>query len=190
MRWILTLLVLSTMLLTGYVVAKTPHAPASCTRVGTPQRDIMAGTGLRDVLCARAGNDYISGGGRRDILRGDGGNDTIVGGKGPDRLLGQDGNDKLFAVDGNASDVLDGGPGLDDCFGDVGDRFRGCERTFRGPTIVSTNALSSAFNGQGSLAEELIPPIPPPPGGTVTVTETITVAPNCGGHPAPPPICP
>lgn len=182
MRWLVLGLVLVSL---GAVLAAAAPKATSCTEIGTPARDIMAGTAGKDVLCARGGGDYLAGGGKRDVLRGDGGADAIVGGRGPDRLLGQAGDDKLFAVDGSAGDTLDGGPGIDSCYADPGDRVSGCERTFRGASVAGTNQLSSAFLGQGSLAEQLIttPTVPPP------VVVTVTVTANCGGHPAPPPIC-
>ena len=115
----------------------------------------------------------------------------MVGGGGVDRLYGAAGRDRLFTVDGHPGDRVIGGSGRDQCFGDPGDRLR-CEVKFRGATLPTAKALSQAFGGQALTAEELIAPtvaptVPPPV--VVTVTETETIPANCGGHPAPPPIC-
>ncbi len=143
----------------GLAVASS--APTtSCTKTGTPQGEPIAGTGHRDVICARGGNDYVAGLDGPDLLKGDGGNDTMVGGNGLDRLLGAAGRDKLFTVDGRAGDVSIGGAGADKCFADRGDIVRGCERVFRGAKLAVAKALSAAFGGQGSLAEELISVVP------------------------------
>lgn len=160
---------------------------SDCTKVGTPQGNVMSGTNGKDVLCALEGRDFLSGDGGKDRLYGDAGRDTLVGGKAPDTIKGGKGKDRLFAVDGNPHDVLAGGKGQDACFGDPGDKMTGCEDTFRGPSIVMTNDLSAAFNGGLALGEELA--VTPPTPTIVTVTTTETVPENCGGHPAPPPIC-
>ena len=184
MRWVLTAL---TLLSIGAVWAvASPQAPSNCTKVGTNERNVLAGTPNRDVICALANDDYVAGLGGGDVLRGDAGKDTIVGGPGADKLLGSNGRDNLFAVDGKPTDVVIGGRGQDRCFADPGDKVRGCEVVFRGASLATAKGLSSAFGGQAVTAEELISttpsPLPPP-------TVTVTVPGNCGGHPAPPPIC-
>lgn len=165
------------------LVAAAPGGP--CTETGTDIRNEMAGTSGRDVLCALGGDDYVAGLGGADVLRGEGGSDTMVGGAGVDRLYGTAGRDHLFAVDGQPGDFVSGGGGLDHCFVDAGDRTKGCH-TIVGVTLRTLKALGRAFSGAVVLADVLLsvtPTIPPP------VTITVTVPPNCGGHPAPPPIC-
>ena len=176
----------------GAVVAvASPRSPSNCTKTGTNERNVLAGTPNHDVLCALGGRDYVAGLAGSDVLFGGGGRDTMVGGGGTDKLYGGGSRDHLFAVDGHY-DVVVGGSGRDVCFADAGDKVQGCEAIFRGASLKTAKALSGAFGGQAVAAEELIgEPVP-----TVTVTETITIGattvtvpPNCGGHPAPPPIC-
>jgi hypothetical protein len=62
--------------------------------LGTPQGDVLSGSG---------GDDELDGGLGEDVLSGSSGNDSLLGGPGEDRLDGGDG-----------TDVLDGGPGLDE----------------------------------------------------------------------------
>ena len=160
----------------GLVAANS--APGDCTKTGSTSRDVLAGTRGRDVLCSKGGNDYVAGLAGPDILKGDGGNDTMVGGPGADRLFGAAGRDKLFTVDDRPGDTINGGPGRDKCFTDPGDAVTGCERTFRGASIVTAKALSAAFGGQGSLAEELIDAVPVP-------TVTVIGPPGPSGPPGP-----
>lgn len=162
----------------GLVVASP--APAKCTELGTSGPDPLHGTPRKDVICGLQSGDYLSGAAQADRLFGDAGRDTLVGGNGADILKAGKSNDRLFGVDGEPDDILRGGRGNGDlCFGDPGDEMHGCERRFRGASIRLANSLSSAFNGGLELVE-LIPTIPP---------VTVTVPANCGGHPAPPPIC-
>ena len=190
MRWIVAPLVIATLAAVLLVpAASSPSSPdlGRCTKFGTSGNDPLAGTPRRDVICGLQGNDYISGSGGNDRLFGDTGTDTIVGGKGADIIKGGKGRGRLFAVDGEANDLVNGGAGNDLCFGDRGDILRNCEREFRGATIAESNALARVVNGGIGLVESLS--ISPAPTVVVTVTETQTVPPNCGGHPAPPPIC-
>ncbi|MEX0753578.1 MAG: choice-of-anchor Q domain-containing protein [Actinomycetota bacterium] len=79
------------------------------TRVGTPARDVLSGSGQADSFLLLGGND---------LAKGKGGADAICGGTGRDRLEGGGGNDDL-----------NGGPDRDTCIGGKGtDRARGCER--------------------------------------------------------------
>jgi Ca2+-binding RTX toxin-like protein len=82
------------------------------------------GTNQEDTLLERGGNGF---------------GDEIFGRKGPDRIFatsftndtdvlwGGRGNDRLDARDGDGRDTLNGGPGLDRCWGDPGDEFSQCE---------------------------------------------------------------
>jgi hypothetical protein len=99
-----------------------------CTELGTMGNDIRAGTQGDDRICLHAGNDYAMGFDGADVIRGGTGHDSLVGGDGPDHLRGGTGNDFLFGVDGHGGDVLNGGPGIDGCFGEPHDIYRHCER--------------------------------------------------------------
>lgn len=190
MRWILIALATITMG-AGLIAARAAPEP-NCTKTGTSGRDILSGTSKHDVICAKQSGDYLSGKQGPDVLRGDDGKDTLVGGNGSDKLFGFSGTDNLFAVDGTGGDTLDGGRGKDRCFADSADIVKRCERIFRGGTLQTAEALSTAFAGQGTLAELLIEPLPSPvPGVTVTETITITIpgAPCDPGPPDPPAFC-
>jgi Ca2+-binding RTX toxin-like protein len=191
MRWVLIVLALVTASLVGVVVAGSSPNLNQCTQVGTKQEDVMAGTIQKDVLCALQANDYQSGSKQSDTLFGDSGRDTIVGGLGADILKGGRGADRLFSVDGKSNDVLNGQKGKDSCFGDPGDKMKGCEHKFRGASVHMANELSTAFHGGLSLAEALIEAgvSPPPPPVIVTITETLTLPPCNQGPPDPPPFC-
>jgi Ca2+-binding RTX toxin-like protein len=63
-----------------------------------------------------------------DSLRG-AGDDVIFGGGGRDTLKGGRRNDSIDATDGIA-EVVRGGPGVDECAVDEGDRVRSCEFFF------------------------------------------------------------
>ena len=179
-------------------VAGPPAVPGGCTKVGTPDRDIMSSDGRQDRLCSRGGNDYLASGGGKDSLFSGPGNDTAVGGDGPDTVVGHGGNDKLFSIDQvHGNDVLRGGPGEDRCFGDKGDRFRGCERAIRVGTSPAVEAVFEAYAtqflgiaGLGELFQNAAPV--PPPAVTVTITTTVTagIPPECVPPPATPPPSP
>jgi Ca2+-binding RTX toxin-like protein len=161
-RRLLIALTVLTVATFGLVAASS--APANCTKTGTSSRNVLAGTRNRDVICAGGGNDYVAGLSGADTLKGGAGNDTMVGGPGQDRLFGAGGRDKLFTVDDAPGDSISGGAGRDKCFTDPGDTVTGCERTFRAASIATAKALSAAFGGEASLAEDLLAEVP-----TVTV---------------------
>lgn len=173
MRRLLIPLALTVAAVSLVVVSAAP-SPA-CRDEGTAGRDVIAGGRGPDVICALGGDDYVHGDGGNDVVRGGSGNDALVSGKGRDKLYGGSGNDRLFAVDDRPRDLVVGGPGNDQCFVDRGDKARGCEQVFRGHsiTIRQFNALSAAFFGGLSLAEELIAEVTLPP-PAVTVTQTVT----------------
>jgi uncharacterized protein (TIGR01370 family) len=103
---------------------------------GTPNSDLLTGSGGNDLLLGGAGadhlyglkgddrldgglgNDILAGGDGADILTGGNGNDELLGGNGNDKLLGQSGNDRLEG--GNGNDRLDGGAGKDRLAGGAG----------------------------------------------------------------------
>ncbi len=94
------------------------------------------GTSTADRIFERGGRDVpdtISGLGDNDVIR------ANIFGNDRDRLFGNRGDDRLNANDGDGRDLLAGGAGFDQCFGDVeddpdtplvvepSDTFRSCE---------------------------------------------------------------
>jgi hypothetical protein len=78
-----------------------------------------------DRIYALAGEDYI--------------NAVVTWSTNPvysdtDKLFGGAGDDILGADDGDGADLLNGGPGYDECYGTPGDRFAACE-------LISREAL-------------------------------------------------
>ena len=99
-------------------------------QTGTPDPDLVIGTGgddaydllaSADVTGAGAGNDTIFGGDGNDLIHGAAGDDDIFGGAGDDRLEGQTGNDLIWGGDGD--DVITGDQGDDLLNGGAGDDF-------------------------------------------------------------------
>lgn len=106
--------------------------PGACAvdKMGTPRRDIFAGTDVGENLFGLQGNDRLNGRGGDDCLFGGVGSDRLSGAAGDDRLLGDDtgravvGHDRLFGNGGD--DLLVGGPGRDRLNGGAGnDRLGG-----------------------------------------------------------------
>jgi len=123
---------------------------------GGAGNDRLYGSWGNDIFSGGIGNDRIFGGAGNDTLRGDAGNDIVDGGKGIDDTRGGSGNDRVTCgaggketahgdagsdivscIDGLTDDTVNGGTGDDVCFGDVGDRFVGCERIVRVATAKS-----------------------------------------------------
>jgi CSLREA domain-containing protein len=85
--------------------------------VGTPQDDVLKGSGGANGIIALGGDD--------EVAAGDG-NDKACGGDGKDLLKGQGDKDKLLGQAGN--DSLNGGPARDRCIGGPGnDSATNCE---------------------------------------------------------------
>jgi len=191
-RWSLILLILGTLLLTGLVVAAEPiKAPSRCTIKGTLARDVKTGTRRADVICTLAGRDFAHGRNGNDEIRGGRDRDVLVGGGGRDVLRGGGGPDRLFAVDDRGGEDLIGGPGMDQCFADRGDRVIGCERIFRSQEAEMATALGDSLGDVMEIVEEVEPtPTLPPP--VVTVTQTITTTQTVSFPPcsSPPPVTP
>jgi len=163
------------------------RAPQGCTWVGTPDRNVKTGTANRDVLCSLNGRDFLHGRAGNDELIAGRGRDVGVGGGGRDVVRGGSGRDRLFAVDDRSGDRVVGGPGVDQCFVDVGDVVTGCEQTFRSNEPEMAGAFGGALGSVMHVVEEVSPsPLPPP---TVTITQTITLPPCNNGPPDPPPFC-
>lgn len=126
----LSLIVLAAVMLAPAMTIPT-QAASSCTLRGTNSSDHLDGSGQRDIICTLDGNDYAHGNAAADELQGSAGSDTLVGGDGSDMLVGGKGPDELFGVDGVPNDVLNGGPGIDNCYGDKGDSMIDCEQRVR-----------------------------------------------------------
>lgn len=123
--------------------------------LGTNNDDTITGTANAENINTRAGDDVVDAGGSAngtadevkggpddDTIDGEGGDDVLRGNNGADtledttfdtpddvdELYGGNQRDVLTAVDGDANDVLDGGPGANDiCDGEAGDVFLNCE---------------------------------------------------------------
>lgn len=90
---------------------------------GSKYNDTLAGDGENNILKGEDGDDSLYGGpaGGDDSMYGGNGDDRVFGGKGDDKLYGGEGNDllkggpgdDLLVADGNAMDVLHGGPDKD-----------------------------------------------------------------------------
>jgi len=89
--------------------------------LGSPNNDILFGTGGDDVINSFQGNDQITGFGGNDILFGGQGEDTIFGNQGNDTLYGNKGQDQVFG--GQGDDTLYGGQGNDLLQGNEGNDF-------------------------------------------------------------------
>jgi Ca2+-binding RTX toxin-like protein len=82
--------------------------------------DVIVGGAGNDTVQAFGGNDTISGNGGNDFLNGSDGNDMITGGAGADSFVGGFDNDTLFADDDEADTQINGGPGSDTAYYDLG----------------------------------------------------------------------
>ena len=86
---------------------------------GSGNDELYGGLG-NDTLEGNNGNDLANGGGGNDVLRGGSGNDELIGGSGADQFLGSSGND-IMRADDDAADVnINGGPGTDTAYYDLG----------------------------------------------------------------------
>ena len=68
---------------------------------------------------------------QNDQIYGQGGNDflgAVEYSGDTDKLYGGRGGDELQADDGDTLDVINGGGGIDSCYGDAGDTYVGCEQ--------------------------------------------------------------
>jgi Ca2+-binding RTX toxin-like protein len=84
--------------------------------VGTPDDDVLPGTGGADTITGLEGDDIIHGGNQHDFLEGGAGNDRLYGQTGNDTLDGGDDDDVLHG--GSGRDTLIGGGGDDVLYGD------------------------------------------------------------------------
>lgn len=75
--------------------------------------DRLTGGSGNDQLNGQAGNDTLLGKGGADILNGGTDNDTLTGGAGDDQAFGMNGDDRMIWNPGDATDLNEGGPGVD-----------------------------------------------------------------------------
>jgi Ca2+-binding RTX toxin-like protein len=113
---------------------------------GSTSSDAIIARGSVDLVRARGGDDYVQlgmggtpvdmefveGGRGDDVLHGSWGSDQLNDFKpadigDTDQLFGGPNDDFLYAVDGDGNDLLKGGDGADDCYGDPGDKIVACE---------------------------------------------------------------
>lgn len=80
---------------------------------GGEGNDILTGGDGNDKLYGQAGNDSLFGNAGIDQLFGGAGNDELTGGVGNDRVFGQAGDDRMKWNPGDASDLNEGGDGMD-----------------------------------------------------------------------------
>lgn len=94
---------------------------------GTAGKDIIISGGGADVIRALGGNDEIVADGGDDRIFGGSGDDVVFAGGGSDVVRGEAGRDRLYARDGTrGNDTVVGGPGVDTCRADKGDRTATC----------------------------------------------------------------
>ncbi|MGN6369075.1 MAG: beta strand repeat-containing protein [Phycisphaerae bacterium] len=75
--------------------------------------DLLTGGSSNDLLFGQAGNDTLLGKGGNDLLFGGAGDDSLTGGAGNDQVFGEANNDTLIWNPGDATDLNEGGDGID-----------------------------------------------------------------------------
>lgn len=86
---------------------------------GSAADELYGGLG-NDTLEGGNGNDTADGGGGNDVLKGGNDSDTLIGGTGADQFIGGSGNDTMRADDDAADTSINGGPGTDTAYYDLG----------------------------------------------------------------------
>lgn len=156
-------------------------SPGDDTITGTAAADNLDGHWGADTIRGGPGNDRIDGNSDNDLLFGQDGDDEIYGGSGNDEVTGDggvdslfgdytscclsNGNDKIFAADGVA-DAINCGGGADTLAADQldvvgGDGNQVCES-------VTRTAVTPPITA--------VPPVPPAPGASTTLTVKSGVA--------------
>jgi Ca2+-binding RTX toxin-like protein len=108
------------------------NRPCEFTAFVDPQAALTGGPG-NDRIYGGPGNDSMNGIFDDDVLNGGPGDDFLRDGSpdDEDRRFGRWGKDTQYARDGVGADLIDGGPGKDDCSGDAVDTFVNCEKITR-----------------------------------------------------------
>jgi Ca2+-binding RTX toxin-like protein len=83
------------------------------TLFGGPGNDILTGGSRNDTLNGGDGHDQLFGRGGSDSLIGGAHNDVLTGGAGNDQVFGNTGSDRLIWNPGDATDLNEGGDGID-----------------------------------------------------------------------------
>jgi Ca2+-binding RTX toxin-like protein len=112
---------------------------------GSSEPDVLFGGPGNDRIDAQEGHDVVDGGTGNDVISSGSGDDTLTGGAGADSFAASNGNDVIFAEDGEADGPINGGPGTDTAYYDVG----------LDPTPVAVESATGTPP----------PPPPPPPAG-------------------------
>jgi Ca2+-binding RTX toxin-like protein len=113
---------------------------------GGAQGDILTGGPGNDRLEAQDGADLVDGGAGDDYLSGGAHDDELIGGTGSDIFAASDGNDVIRADDDEADGGMNGGPGTDTAYYDIG----------LDPSPIAV---------ENPIGDPPPPPPPPPPGG-------------------------
>ncbi len=93
---------------------------AGDTLTGGSGADELYGGAGNDTIAGNNGNDVANGAGGNDNLNGGNDNDELTGGLGTDTFSGGSGNDTMRADDDLADSTINGGPGTDTAYYDLG----------------------------------------------------------------------
>jgi Ca2+-binding RTX toxin-like protein len=132
---------------------------------GGAQGDVLTGGPGNDRLEGQDGADVIDGGSGDDYVSGGAHDDELTGGPGRDEFAASGGDDEIFAEDGEADGSINGGPGFDVAFYDIG----------LDPNPVAVESATGTPP----------PPPPPPPVGACeydAATRTATAQMAAGGQ--------
>jgi Ca2+-binding RTX toxin-like protein len=124
---------------------------------GGAQGDVLTGGPGDDRLEAQDGADFVDGGAGDDYVSGGANDDELIGGSGSDTFAASDGNDVIRADDDAADGGMNGGPGTDTAYYDIG----------LDPSPVAVENL---------IGDPPPPPPPPPPGGACSYDSATRVA--------------
>lgn len=124
---------------------------------GGAQGDVLTGGPGNDRLEGQDGADFTDGGAGDDYLSGGASDDELIGGTGSDTFAASDGNDIIRADDDEADGPMNGGPGTDTAYYDIG----------LDPDPVAVENL---------IGDPPPPPPPPPPGGACAYDSGTRVA--------------
>lgn len=95
------------------MVALSAGVAVAASLTGTPDRDVLDGSGRSETISGLGGYDTLHGNGGGDTVKGGAAADEVNGGVGADKTYGNAGNDYLFDAPDDDRDVLYGGSGRD-----------------------------------------------------------------------------
>ena len=113
---------------------------------GSSEPDLLFGGPGNDRIDAQEGDDIVDGGQGDDVISSASGDDVLTGGAGSDSFAASYGNDVIYAEDGEADTQVNGGPGTDTAYYDIG--------------LDATPVAVESATGTPP------PPPPPPPAGS------------------------